>query len=267
MLSYATKLDPLVYFIAVFPISLAALALGYAIAARFGKTENEKAESAFGLGQAAIFALIALILAFSFSFASQRYEARRALVVNEADAISTAYLRASFIPEAASAARFRDLLIEYTRTRLQTYAEVADVHAEVRSTDKTKALQAQLWTIASDTARRNPRSPLVADIARSVDETIDVSEDQSAALTSHVPGPIIGIVLLCTILGAWLLGLTFGRAKAPNAMLAAIFCLLFAATVFTIIDLDHPQGGFIGVDIVPIQTVLNDMLRDRNGPR
>ena len=97
------------------------------------------------------------------------------------------------------------------------------------------------------------------DLSRSVIDTIAVADQQEAALNNHVPRAIIGIILLCTLVGAFLLGLTFGRAKAPNALLSALFCLLFAATVFTIIDLDHPQGGFIGVDVAPLQWILDDM--------
>jgi hypothetical protein len=56
--------------------------------------------------------------------------------------------------------------------------------------------------------------------------------------------------------------MTFGRARSPHAILSTIFCLLFAATVFTIIDLDHPQGGLIGVDVAPLQSILSEMPGD-----
>lgn len=68
-------------------------------------------------------------------------------------------------------------------------------------------------------------------------ETVAVSNRQEAALNNHVP-----------------------RAKAPNPVLAVIFCLLFSATVFTIIDLDHPQGGLIGVDVAPLRNILGEMI-------
>jgi hypothetical protein len=256
--AFGARPDPLVYFIALFPLSLAALAAGYAYAVRYGKGANEKSEWAFGLGQAAIFGLIALILGFSFSFAAQRFDARRALVVDEADAIHTAYLRAGFLPPARTA-RFRQVLIEYTSARLQTYAAVSDIRAERRSIANGESLQGRLWTMAAGAARRDPLSPFYVDLTRSVIEMTDVSEQQEAALKNHEPRPIVGIVLLSTIVGAVLLGLTFGRAKAPNALLSAIFCTLFAATVFTIFDLDHPQGGFTSVDVSPLQSTLEDM--------
>ncbi len=254
----ANRPDPVAYLVIIVPLSLVALVVGYVLAARYRRIEDTAAESAFGLAQTAIFGLIALILAFSFAFAAERFEARRALVVAEANAISTAFARAAFLPEARRPV-FRRALIDYTRARLETYASVADAPSHLRSIERGKALQGNLWEIASNAARTDPRNLLYEKVADSVSETIDVADEQSAAFNNHVPLPIIGIALLSTIVGALLLGVTFGRAKAPNAALSAIFCVLFAATIFTIIDLDHPAGGFISVDAAPLQATLDDM--------
>lgn len=254
----ASRPDPILYFVAVFPLSLLALVIGYRYASRFDMAQSEQAAWAFGVAQAAIFALIALIVGFSFSFAAGRFEARRALVVTETDVIRTAYLRAGFLPETKSA-RFRTLLVDYVKNRLQAYRDVGNAPAEKRSIERADELQGLLWAIAASTARRNPGSSFYVDLTRSVVEIIDVADQQQAALNNHVPRPIIGIILLCTLSGALLLGLTFGRAKAPNALLSVLFCLLFTATVFTIVDLDHPQAGFISVDITPLQDALEDM--------
>jgi hypothetical protein len=256
----ATRPDPLVYFAVVLPLSLLVLGLGYYLASHSRRPESSGHDWAFGVGQAAIFGLIALILGFSFSFAAGRYEARNGLVVTEADAIRTAYLRAGFLrPDRAAA--FRAILLDYTRTRLETYALVGDVRAESRSIATSDAQQGRLWALAAATARRDPRSPFFVDLTRSVIELIDVSEEQETALNNHVPRDVLSIVLLSTLAGAFLLGLTFGRAKSRNTVLAVIFCVLFAATVFTIVDLDHPQGGFVSVDIAPLQATLDDMTR------
>lgn len=252
--------NPLIYLVGVLPISLVAVALGYRYAARYGKSVNDKEGWAWGLGQAAIFALITLILAFSYSRAAERFEARSELVVSESNAIGTAYLRAGFLPT-AQATRFRAILIAYTRRRLDAYASVSDIGAERRAIANGKTLQGQMWVISLSAARRDTRTALL-DLTRSVIEVMDVAEEQSAAFNNHVPAVILGIVVLSTLIGAFLFGLTLGRASHPNVLLAAIFCLLFAATVYTILDLDHPQGGFIGVDVSPLQATLSDMARD-----
>ncbi|MBV8197348.1 MAG: hypothetical protein JO263_04385 [Candidatus Eremiobacteraeota bacterium] len=254
----ATSADPIVYFAVLFPLSLAVLYLGYRYAARAGAHADEKAGWAFSVGQAAIFGLIALIIGFSFSFAVGKFETRRALVVNESDAIRAAYLRAGFLP-APRAQLFRKILLDYTNARLQAYAAVHDPPAERGLQQRGDALQRRMWLMAAGSARRDPRSPFIVDLSRSVIEIIAVAEAQEAALTNHVPLAVIGIVLLCTLIGAFLIGLTFGRARTPHVMLSILFCLLFGATVATIIDLDHPQGGFISLDVAPLQATLRDM--------
>ena len=251
----AEKPDPILYFIVIFPLTLIALFFGYLYAFRYGKVGPDKSGWAFGLAQGAIFGLIALILGFSFSYAAGRFEARSTLVVDEASSIWSTYLRAGFLPP-AQAAQFRKILTDYTTTRLQTYAEVRNMRSVTESLARGRVLQGQLWGIASSAARHNF---YYMDLTRSVIETIAISDRQEAALNNHVPRAIIGIIFLSTLAGAFLLGLTFGRAKAPNPVLAILFCLLFAATVFTIIDLDHPQGGFIGVDVAPLRDIYGDM--------
>lgn len=247
--------DPILYFVVIFPATLVALFLGYQYAYRYGKMLSEKAEWSFGLGQAAVFGLIALILGFSFSYAAGRFEARSDLVVDEASSIWSTYLRASFLPP-ERATLFRKILIDYTATRLRTYAEVRNMRSVTESLARGRVLQAQLWGIASGAHH----DYYYIDLTRSVIETVALSNRQEAALNNHVPRAIIGIIFLSTLVGAFLLGLTFGRAKAPNPVLAVIFCLLFSATVFTIIDLDHPQGGFIGVDVAPLRNILGEMI-------
>lgn len=262
MESFTTRPDPFVFLLVVFPASLSALALGYWITVRYHKDDSDKAEGTFGLGQGAIFGLIALILGFSFSFAADRFEARRALVVSEASAIGATSLRSDFLPEAQTHP-FRKLLHTYTEQRLHTYALVADSHTadgvERAAVEESVKLQDQLWEMAASASKSSPGNLALNSLAASVNDLIDVAEQQSAALNTHVPSAIIGIVLLCTIVGAALLGLTFGRAKTPHIPLSIIFCVLFASTVFTIIDLDNAQGGLIHLNVRPLEATLRDM--------
>ncbi len=145
---------------------------------------------------------------------------------------------------------------------LEVYAAVNDAGAERRAIEKSEAVQDRLWTIASGVARRDTRNTFL-DLTGSVIKIIDIGEQQTAAFNSHVPGVIIGLVALSTLSAAFLFGLSLGRANFPNGLLAAIFCLLFSATLFTILDLDHAQGRFIGVDVSPLQLTLSDMVRGR----
>lgn len=254
--------DPLILLLFVFPASLFALGFGYWITVRFHKEDTDKAEGAFGLGQGAIFGLIALILGFSFSFAADRFEARRSLVVSEASAIGTTYLRSDFLP-AIQGRAFRKLLLTYTARRLNTYELVIDAHTKSGAVagvvDESVKLQDQMWETAAAASKSAPGSLPLNSLAASVNAMIDVSQQQAAALNNHVPFTILGFVLLCTIVGAMLLGLTFGRAKTPHVPLSIIFCVLFVSTVFTILDLDNARGGLIHLDLGPLEATLRDM--------
>lgn len=249
-------------FVALFPVSLAALAATYALTVRRRGDDavDGPAEAAFGLGQAAIFGLIALILGFSFAFAAERFEARRELVVSETVAVGRAYQAADFLP-AAQRTTFRQILVAYTRTRLDLLANEPLGAADDAAAARSDALRERLWSIAVAAARNDPHDLLTRELTAAVDETGDVSEEQGAALANHVPGAILALVVFATLAGAVLLGLTFGRARSPNAVLSTVFCLLCAATVFTIVDLDDGSQGFIRLDTTPLRNALDAMSR------
>lgn len=244
----------------LFPISLAVLAATYVLTLwlRKDKHDDEFAEDAFGLGQASIVGLIALILGFSFAFAAERYEIRRALVVDESVVAGRTYARADVLP-LSERTQFRGALRDYLGARLDVYDFVTKPVEEDKDRAHSQALFANLWTIALGAARHDPRDLLTAALAADTVELNDVADRQAAALDNHVPAAIIGLDLLSTIAGAALLGLTFGRAKSPNAVLSVIFCLLCTATVFSILDLDNGKRGFIRLETAPLQDAINNM--------
>jgi hypothetical protein len=251
------RLDPLIYFAIVFPLSLGALALAYWLALRHGEDDDERGEAAFGLGQAAIFGVIALILGFSFAFAAERFEATRMLIIKESIEIGRVHLQADFLP-VSQRARVRQSMEDYTRARMDVYLTQSDDAAEAAK-ERGEAIQDKIWAMVAADANSDPRNLLYNNLVAAVDEVRDIGEEQTAALENHIPGAIVTLVFIASIMGAVLLGLTFGRAKRPNIVLSIIFCFLTAATVFTIIDLDDGKRGFIRLETAPLQATLDEM--------
>jgi hypothetical protein len=249
IVSFLTEADPLAFLAVVLILSLVSVYVGYTLATRAPLGLDNRDEAAFGLGQAAVFGLIALLLAFSFSFAAERFEARRAILVQEAVASGDVQEYALFLP-VKQRETVRNLLHDYLRARLADYARIN--HPDAPASDSESVYEHMAELVAAD-VRGDPRNLGYQTLATSLNEMGKRAQEQNAALTNHVPIAILGIVLFSTLLGAGLLGLTFGRVRAPNRALCAIFCLLFAATVYAIVDLDHPRGGFIGVDVTPLQ--------------
>src|SRR4051812_32759387 len=107
----------------LFPLSFAAMALaawfGGWVAARRDPAANEVRED-FNVIQAATLTLLGLIIGFTFSMALNRYDQRKNLEEEEANAIGTAYLRADLLPT-ADAAKLRALLKQYAGERVRYY--------------------------------------------------------------------------------------------------------------------------------------------------
>ncbi len=245
------------FFVVILVLSLLALAGGYWTAARGNHEGNERDENAFGLGQTAIFGLIVLILAFSFSFAAERFETRRALVVTEAESVGDVFDQSDYLPLKQRLV-VKDLMRRYTAARVELIEGSDESWDDQVSGAKSHDLYQRIWDIGAADVRSDPKNVAYLQWSQNVDEMGDNAEFQLAAVNNHLPMPILGIVVLSTLVGAGLLGLTFGRVQSPNRVLSVIFCVLFAATVFTIVDMDHPSGGLLKIDVAPLSNTLSD---------
>ena len=237
------------------------LMLAIDLPARFGRklvSRDHLDDNTWNVVQGGIVALVAFMLGISFSQSEGRFDARRGLVVTEANAIGTTWLRADQLP-GVQAARFRALLTDYTATRLHAYESQLSPDDLQEAQSRSDAEQAQLWSLASGALRASPhdlgRSLLVA----SLNDTIDVSAEQLAALTHHVPTTIVFLTLVLVIIGAALIGFSFARAGESPQVLALAYVLVCVLVVEMIVDLDRPQSGFVRVNLDPIKIQLSSM--------
>jgi hypothetical protein len=251
--------DPVLLFVFAIVANIALFEIGRAVGKRFRLEDDPRRDAAFTVAETAIFGLAALILAFSFSFSSSRFEARRTLVTDEANAIGTAWLRAAYLPE-IEAKRFRSMLAEYTRLRLLAYAYNPDLNVRLQAEKQSIGLQQQLWSIAVKAGRADPKNVQLGLLTQSLNETIDFSAVQAALLRNHLPSLVLNLVVAVSCLVSLLAGTTFGRARAAQPVTSILLCFAFAIVVFTIVDLDRPQRGFIRTNLAPLQTQLQAML-------
>jgi hypothetical protein len=221
--------------------------------------KSEAAMSALTTALAAIFGIVALVLSFSFSFALARYEQRWQLVVQEANDIGTLYLRTSVL-DTAPGDELRSLLRAYTQDRIDYYKSDNDPAAQQRDQTASAALQDRMWTIVSQAMRTNPRQLGVSLLMQVTNDTIDISAEQRAALNFRLRGSALALVFLVALLGALALGLVFGYTDFRNWLVSTIFSLLLTMLVYTIIDLDSPQSGFVRVNLTPLYEQQKSMI-------
>lgn len=196
--------------------------------------------------QAMVAALLGLLLAFTVSMAVSRFEDRKTAVVEESNAIGTAFLRAALLPEAAQS-RAVEAFKDYLIVRL----ELARPHLYLRGlsdvAEKEVPLQRELWSLGVSAAHDDPGAVSVGLYLGAVNEMIDSAARRDAGLRNHVPESVIYMIIVVSlvVMGiiGYLSGITGGRSVVATLTLAAVV----AVVLFVIMDFDRPYRGVITV--------------------
>jgi hypothetical protein len=203
-----------------------------------------------GLGtvEAAVFGLLGLMVAFSFSGAAGRFELRRDLVVQEANAIGTAYLRLDLLApsdQPALRARFRS----YVDSRLETYRKLPDIEAAEKELAHTGDIQGEIWTQAIADVR-NPQAQ--TDSAKlllpALNDMIDITTTRTMAARSHPPPILFYLLLGLGFVASLLAGYGMGNGDRRSWLHVIGFAAVTAIVIFVILDLEYPRMGYIRLD-------------------
>ncbi|MDR0184232.1 hypothetical protein [Lysobacter arvi] len=217
--------------------------IGHYLRRRTRRAEGDH-EDAFAM--TSVLGLLALLIGFTFSIALGRYDARRELVVNEANAIGTTWLRADLMAD-ADRDRMRDVLRRYVDARI-AFGNARTADEEVRTYRQTEALHGELWsTMLAGIApfRDTARGSLVV---TTTNESIDLAATRFAARQSHVPPRILRMLGFFAFLSAGMVGYERGRQRRATTIL---FVLLTLA-ITLVLDLDRPSTGMTNVSQEPM---------------
>jgi FtsH-binding integral membrane protein len=238
------EIDALVLTLILFGALLAALAFGFWLGRRARATTDETAKSQSSTMQGAIIGVLALLLAFTLSMAITRYEARRQLVLEEANAIGTTYLRAKLLPEpyAAQAAK---VLRQYVDNRLEFYNAGVDAARLQADIDRAGQLQRQLWAIATAVSTRDNRSIPAGLFVETLNGTIDLQAKRLAATRNKVPEIVILLLFAVSIATATIVGYNSGLSNQRRLFAAVLLIVLITLIIWVLIDLDRPRRGLI----------------------
>jgi hypothetical protein len=212
---------------------------------------EDPAKSHYWTLQAGVMGLLALLLAFTFSMAVSRYEARKQLLVDEANAIGTAYSLSRMLPEPYRS-EVAQLLEKYVACRLRNYGTVLDEEAVAAANLTCVRLQNQLWSQAVAVTAKNPAPVPTGMFVSSLNDVSDVAAKRDAARENHVPQPVLAFLFLVTILTLGLLGYGCGLGNRRYLAATATVCLLISLVILVIMDLDRPRRGLITISQLPM---------------
>lgn len=196
--------------------------------------------------QGAILALVGITMAFSFSMASARYDARRALVVQEANAIGTAYLRAGLLAGDAPG-QARELLRAYVSQRLDMLGATAAPDRYARAVAESEKIHTQVWAIAERAAHDDPKPPIAGLFAQAVNDVIDVHSLRVHANEDRIPEAVLYVLIIFALVASLTVGYGAGLGGSRRPVLSVCFCLLVALMLGMVIDADRPERGLIRI--------------------
>lgn len=206
-----------------------------------GKRNDSSDES---LSMSAVFGLLALLLAFAFGLALNRYEERRNLVTSEASAISTFASRLELLP-AANRDSLRPVLADYARARL---AASLDANGDLSGASHgTAALHDRLEGQLYAALAALPADARTTLLVQSFDTLGDVATERQAARAARLPGIVVDLLAFYCVIGSLMLGYAVAATNSRHRATATIFFALLAFAFATILDLDRPRGGLIVV--------------------
>ncbi|MEO8507378.1 MAG: DUF4239 domain-containing protein [Betaproteobacteria bacterium] len=237
---------------------LVCVEIGYRMGNRSHRSGDPKAIGG-GVIDGAIFALLGLLVAFTFSGAAERFDKRRGLIVAEANAIGTAYMRLSLLP-APARDELKEQFRNYVDTRLDVYRVLPDIAASKADLAKADRIEQQIWekAVAASDGSQSTRILLLP----AINEMNDIATSRTMAAITHPPLVIFGLLFGLSLITA----LLAGRAMASNVgrpwMHAILYALAMAGAVFVIVDMEYPRLGFIRLD--SFDSVLADLRQSMN---
>jgi hypothetical protein len=220
--------------------------------------DSDAARAGFGVVEGAIFALMGLLIAFTFSGAVSRFDTRRQLVVEEANAIGTAFLRLDLLPASA-----RDVLRQnfrdYVEARLEVYGKLPDLTAARQALAHATRLQGQIWSQALAACQEAPQAATML-LIPALNAMIDITTTRTVAAQVHPPQVVFVMLCVLALASSLLAGYSMAEGQSSSRWIhMLVFAVIMALTVYVIFDLEYPRLGLIRVDA--IDQVLID-LRD-----
>lgn len=230
---------------------LAMLEWGRFLGRRALAMDGEAARAGAGAIEGSVYALAGLLIAFTFSGAAQRFDQRRALVVQETNDIGTAWLRIDTLPADAQAP-IRALFRDYLDSRIATYRLVPDMAAVERELARTGELQSRIWRDAVSACQSGGVATSCMLLLPALNAMFDTATTRTAAGLLHPPWVVYGMLWLFVLVSALLAGHAMAGMHHRGLLHTVVYAVIMGAILYVIGDIEFPRLGLIRVDAIDV---------------
>jgi hypothetical protein len=207
--------------------------------------------------EASVFGLMGILIGFTFYGAASRFDNRRNLIVREANAIGTTYLRIDLLPPEFQP-QLREDFRNYVHSRLAIYKEIPEAKAVTAAIDRSRSIQEKMWKDTVNALKESGPAEKSL-MLTSMNEAIDITTDRTVALTTHAPLQVFVMLALSAIAASVLAGYTMSVSPVRDWVSMITLALVLGVALNVILDYEFPRFGLIRID--PVDQVLVDTLK------
>lgn len=208
---------------------------------------GEDWQAGLGTLNGAVFGLMGLLVAFTFTGAATRFDARRSLVTEHVNAIGTAWLRLDLLaaPEREKA---RDGFRRYVDTQLEILGNSGNNDAVRAGMGRLSSIQQEIWETLIQAVKSDKSLPLTQVVLPPVNEMFDLSTTRYMAARQHPPVAVFLMLGLLVLVSGLVAGFGMAKAARQSALHLFGFAALMSLSVYLILDIEYPRLGIIRID-------------------
>lgn len=237
----------LLFLTILFFLNLFFLFLGYKYAKKCKLNQNPQKESSMQIIEGSMLALLGLLLAFTFSSAVNKFDQRRALIIDEANAIGTLYLRLDLLPiESKKIAK--NMLKTYLDLHIKAYQALPNIQEAEHYLGESHQYQTNIWNEATDSCSDMKSNYPCMLLIPALNQVFDIENTRIKNMLLHPPKYIFVLLIFVSLVATFFIGSHIHSRKQASSAHIIFYSLVISLIIFTIIDMEYPRLGFIRVD-------------------
>jgi hypothetical protein len=227
---------------------LASIEVGYRFGTRRWTRSPTLPREVSSTVQASVFGLMGLLIAFIFYGAGARFDNRRTLVAEEANAVGTAYLRLDLLPP-ESQPRLREDFRAYLGARLDVNRDIPDMKAVDADLKRSSMLQQRIWKEAVEALKESGPSTQTL-VLSALNQMIDIMTTRTVGFIAHLPIVVFALLAFTALTSSFLIGYSMSTFGNRDWIPVIIFTLVVGSAMYVIVDYEYPRAGVVRVDAV-----------------
>ena len=238
-----------VIFIITCFITILSLKIGNIAGRHRRKKLGDEKEGPVGSVVGAMLGLLAFIMAFTFGMTAERFQTRKSLLLDEVNAIATAYLRTDILTEPERSV-VKELMREYVDIRANISTDPIELKKAI---ERSEEIQKKIWAHVMSFAETHRDSDTTALIVESMNEVFDLHTSRvTVGLSYRIPWVIWLMLYLISIITMVSVGFQFGLSGVDDIQINILLTICFSLVILLIADLDTRTKGLLKVSQKPM---------------